>query len=159
VLTVPAILPARDRLLCWPAVGSVRTINTGQVNYAASCPGTGYSVTLAELNSGAICAGGKGIIDPVLSTGKKSGYTFVYAAVLGADGLNDTYTDIATPAGAGHHGPTSVFLGPDGCDSLRPSRCRCDRRQLAVAVSWTTLRKIVCEPPHNLLLGHLQRKQ
>jgi type IV pilus assembly protein PilA len=55
------------------AVSSVRAINAGEVSYAASCPLVGFSATLAELNSGIVCVSGKGIIDPVLSLGAKSG--------------------------------------------------------------------------------------
>jgi hypothetical protein len=57
-----------------------------------------------ELNTGALCKGGTGIIDPVLAAGSKSGYTFTYAATAGGDGLNDTYTSAATPATVGTTG-------------------------------------------------------
>jgi len=113
-IAIPNLIKSKMAANEASAVGSVRTINTGEVNYAASCPGTGYSVTLIELNTGGICAGGKGIIDPVLASAKKSGYTFVYAPVLGADGLNDTYTDIATPAVLGTTGQRQFFSDQTG---------------------------------------------
>jgi type IV pilus assembly protein PilA len=96
------------------AVGSVRTINTGEVNYAASCPATGFSASLAELNTGTACAGGKGIIDPILSVGKKSGYVFAYAAVAGGDGLNDTYTQTGIPATVGTTGQRGFYSDQTG---------------------------------------------
>jgi type IV pilus assembly protein PilA len=96
------------------AVGSVRTVNTGEVNYAASCPAVGYSASLAELNSGAACAGGKGIIDPVLGGGAKAGYTFGYATVAGADGLNDTYTVTGVPATIGTTGQRGFYSDQTG---------------------------------------------
>src|SRR5262245_7085654 len=75
-IAIPNLLKSKMAANESSAVGSVRTINTGEVNYAAACPAVGYSASLAELNSGAACAGGTGIIDNVLSTGKKAGYTF-----------------------------------------------------------------------------------
>jgi type IV pilus assembly protein PilA len=103
-IAIPNLIKSKMAANEASAVGSTRTINTGEVNYAASCPATGYSVSLAELSSGAACAGGKGIIDPVLAAGSKSGYTFTYAATLGADGLNDTYTIASTPSTVGTTG-------------------------------------------------------
>jgi len=103
-IAIPNLIKSKMAANEASGVGSVRTVNTGEVNYAASCPATGYSVSLIELNTGALCAGGKGIIDPVLAGGAKSGYTFTYAAVLGADGLNDTYTIAGTPSTVGTTG-------------------------------------------------------
>jgi type IV pilus assembly protein PilA len=103
-IAIPNLIKSKMAANEASAVGSTRTINTGEVNYAAMCPATGYSASLAELSSGAICAGGKSIIDPVLAAGAKSGYTFKYAAVVGADGLNDTYTIASTPSTVGTTG-------------------------------------------------------
>jgi len=94
-------------------VGSVRTVNTGEVTYAASCPGIGFSATLVELNTGAVCAGGTGIIDNVLATGVKSGYTFTYAPVA-TNGLNTTYTDIAVPQTVGTTGQRGFYSDQTG---------------------------------------------
>jgi type IV pilus assembly protein PilA len=100
-IAIPNLIKSKMAANEASAVGSTRTVNTGEVNYAASCPATGYSASLAELSAGAICVGGQGIIDPVLAAGAKSGYTFTYAAVVGADGLNDTYTVSSTPSTVG----------------------------------------------------------
>src|SRR5271157_834378 len=81
-IAIPNLLKSKMAANEASAVGSLRTINTGEVTYAASCPATGFSSSLAELNAGTNCAGGAGIIDNVLSTGTKSGYTFVYTAAL-----------------------------------------------------------------------------
>ena len=103
-IAIPNLIKSKMAANESSAVGSTRTINTGEVNYAASCPATGFSSTLTELNSGAVCLGGQGIIDPVLAAGKKSGYTFTYTATAGGDGLNDTYTQHAIPATIGTSG-------------------------------------------------------
>jgi type IV pilus assembly protein PilA len=113
-IAIPNLIKSKMAANEASAVGSVRTINTGEVNYAASCPGVGFSATLAELNSGAACAGGKGIIDPVLSTGKKSGYVFAYATVQGGDNLNDTYTTTGVPATVGTTGQRGFYSDQTG---------------------------------------------
>jgi type IV pilus assembly protein PilA len=103
-IAIPNLIKSKMAANEASAVGSVRTINTGEVNYAASCPATGFSASLLELNTGAICAGGKSIIDNVLAAGAKSGYTFTYAPVKGADALYDTYTSAGTPSTVGTTG-------------------------------------------------------
>ena len=95
------------------AVSSVRTIN-GEVSYAASCPLVGFSATLAELNSGVVCISGKGIIDPVLSIGAKSGYTFAYTATAGGDALNDSYTQTTVPVALGTSGQRGFYSDQTG---------------------------------------------
>jgi prepilin-type N-terminal cleavage/methylation domain-containing protein len=103
-IAIPNLIKSRMAANEASSVGSIRTVNTGEVNYAASCPAVGFSATLVELNTGAICKGGTGIIDNVLAAGSKSGYTFTYAPVLGGDGLNDTYTSAGTPSTVGTTG-------------------------------------------------------
>jgi prepilin-type N-terminal cleavage/methylation domain-containing protein len=102
-IAIPNLIKAKMAANEASAVGSVRTINTGEVNYAASCPATGFSASLLELNTGAICAGGKSI-DNVLAAGAKSGYTFTYVPVKGGDLLYDTYTSAGTPSTVGTTG-------------------------------------------------------
>jgi len=65
------------------AVESLRTINTAEVTFASTY-GTGYS-NLATLGS-------SGLIDPILTTGKKSGYTFVVVPSDGSGSSVDPYT-------------------------------------------------------------------
>ena len=103
-IAIPNLIKSKMAANEASAVGSVRTVNTGEVNYAASCPAVGFSATLTELNTGAACAGGKGIIDAVLAAGSKSGYTFTYTPVAGGDGLNDTYSSFGTPSTVGTTG-------------------------------------------------------
>ena len=103
-IAIPNLIKSKMAANEASAVGSTRTINTGEVNYAASCPAIGFSASLVELNTGALCKGGQGIIDPVLSLGAKAGYTFTYTATAGGDGLNDSYTSSAKPATVGTTG-------------------------------------------------------
>jgi type IV pilus assembly protein PilA len=115
-IAIPNLIKSKMAANESSAVGSMRTINTGEVNYAASCPAVGYSSSLAEMNTGGTCAGGKGIIDNVLGAAApaKSGYTFQYLAVAGGDGLNDTYTVTGTPATVGTTGQRQFFSDQTG---------------------------------------------
>jgi type IV pilus assembly protein PilA len=114
-IAIPNLIKSKMAANEASAVGSIRTINTGEVNYAASCPNVGYSTALVGLGStGGGCAGGANIIDAVLAAGAKSGYTFAEAGVAGADGLNDTYTTTATPAVLGTTGQRSFFSDQTG---------------------------------------------
>ena len=115
-IAIPNLIKSKMAANEASAVGSVRTINTGEVNYAASCPAIGFSATLAELNSGALCAGGKGIIDPVLAAGTKSGYVFAYTPPAGGETppLNDTYTQTAIPSTVGTTGQRAFYSDQTG---------------------------------------------
>jgi len=113
-IAIPNLIKSKMAANEASAVGSIRTINTGEVNYSASCPAVGFSASLAELNAGTACAGGKGIIDPVLSTGKKSGYVFTYKATAGGDALNDSYTQTGVPATIGTTGHRGFYSDQTG---------------------------------------------
>jgi type IV pilus assembly protein PilA len=114
-IAIPNLLKSKMAANESSAVGSIRTVNTGQVTYAAGCPNVGYSATLVELNTGAICAGGIGIIDNVLSTGTKSGYTFTYApGAAAANGVVSTYTVNAVPLTVGTTGQRGFFSNQTG---------------------------------------------
>jgi prepilin-type N-terminal cleavage/methylation domain-containing protein len=108
-IAIPNLLKSKMAANESSAVGSIRTINTGEVTYAAGCPNIGYSATLGELNAGSACAAGANIIDNVLATGNKSGYTFAYAPVADASGLFTTYTLTAVPQTIGTTGQRGFF--------------------------------------------------
>jgi type IV pilus assembly protein PilA len=112
-IAIPNLMKSKMAANESSAVGSVRTINTGEVTYAASCPSVGFSATLVELNTGAVCAGGTGIIDNVLATGVKSGYTFAYAPLATA-GINTTYTTTAVPQSVGTTGQRGFYSDQTG---------------------------------------------
>jgi type IV pilus assembly protein PilA len=113
-IAIPNLIKSKMAANEASAVGSIRTVNTGEVNYAASCPAVGYSTALIGLSTGAGCAGGVGIIDAVLAGGAKSGYVFVEAGAAGADGLNDTYTATATPSTVGTTGQRQFYSDQTG---------------------------------------------
>jgi type IV pilus assembly protein PilA len=112
-IAIPNLLKSKMAANESSAVGSVRTINTGEVTYAAGCPAIGFSATLIELNTGALCASGTGIIDNVLSTGTKSGYTFVYTPAQSGT-LYTTYTTTAIPVTVGTTGQRAFYSDQTG---------------------------------------------
>ena len=113
-IAIPNLLKSKMAANESSAVGSIRTINTGEVTYAAGCPNVGYSSTLQELNTGATCTAGVNIIDSVLATSVKSGYTFPYAAAPDASGLINTYTINANPSVYQTTGQRSFFSDQTG---------------------------------------------
>ncbi len=82
------------------AVGSLRTINTAEITYAATY-NTGYSTSLRDLappDSGEPSASAAGLIDSVLASGTKAGYAFRYTpGPRVAEGRIDTYTLTGQP--------------------------------------------------------------
>jgi len=107
-IAIPNLLKSKMAANESSAVGSTRTINTGEVTYAASCP------TLAALNTGGACPAGLNIIDSVLATGAKSGYTFQYAGTPDATNLINTYTLTALPGVPGTTGQRGFFSDQTG---------------------------------------------
>jgi type IV pilus assembly protein PilA len=105
-IAIPNLMKSKMAANESSAVGSVRTINTAEVTYSASCPAIGFSATLNELNTGATCAGGKGTIDNVLGQDPavKSGYSGVYTVGGNVGGVNTTYTVVNTPLTVGTTG-------------------------------------------------------
>jgi len=109
-IAIPNFLKSKMAANESSAVESMRTINTGEVTYAAACPSIGYSASLAELNTGAICAVGAGIIDNVLATGTKSGYTFTYTpGAADASGVVSAFTNVAVPLNVGVTGQRGFY--------------------------------------------------
>jgi type IV pilus assembly protein PilA len=116
-IAIPNLLKSKMAANESSAVGSVRTINTGEVTYAAGCPNVGYSATLVELNTGGICPAGLNIIDNVLggAAGVKSGYKFTYTpGAVDASGLVNLYQIVAVPAVIGTTGQRGFFSDQTG---------------------------------------------
>ena len=75
-IAIPNLLASRRAANEGSAQSSLRTIHSSQATYQATAGSGVFSTDLATLNTA-------GLIDPVLSGGTKSGYTF---AVVGAGG-------------------------------------------------------------------------
>ena len=104
-IAVPGLLRARMAGNEASAIGSLRAINSSNINYMTNClGGNGYATSLANL--GAVpTAGGQPFISPdlgVAGTIIKSGYDMVYAAV-------GTAVTVAGPCVTGHTGAPRYF--------------------------------------------------
>jgi type IV pilus assembly protein PilA len=115
-IAIPSLVRSKMATNEASAGESVRTIVTGETTYSTACPDTGYSATLQELNTGALCAGGKNIIDEVLGASDpsvKSGYKFTYTA-SSSNGLNTTFTIVGQPTALGITGNRGFFSDQTG---------------------------------------------
>jgi prepilin-type N-terminal cleavage/methylation domain-containing protein len=100
-IAIPNLLRARIAANESSAVAGVRTLNTAQISYYSAYPTIGYAATLANLggtcSTTAPTSTGACLIDNALSTGTKSGYTFVLANVSGTPATS--YAFEAAPVG------------------------------------------------------------
>jgi type IV pilus assembly protein PilA len=115
-IAIPNLLKARISANESSAVGTVRTISTGTVQYAAQCPNLGFPAAVANMGPGPGDCTGAGIIDAVIVGGSKSGYNFAYApGAPNAAGVITTYTYNADPIPPrGITGQRSFFLDQSG---------------------------------------------
>lgn len=93
-IAVPGLLRARTSSNEASAIGSLRTVNSGQASYSSSCGKGGYATSLPDLYKPPT-TGGTGFISPDLNASPsiKSGYTFDLAKAPGA-------IDVATASSA-----------------------------------------------------------
>ena len=122
-IAIPNLLRSKMAANESSAVGSVRTINTAEVTYASNYPDTGYAAAVANLGGGAgVCIAGfvatiatSCLIDPILSSGNKSGYTFTAAgAIVGGGPIRNTFIATAVPQGIGTTGQRGFFSNESG---------------------------------------------
>ena len=110
-IAIPNLLKSKMAANEASAVESLRTIDTGETTYAATCPDVGFSATLVEMNTGALCASGKNILDNILGgadPSSKGGYVFTYTVVL-IGGLNNAYTVTGLPSTVGVTGQRGFY--------------------------------------------------
>ena len=98
-------------------VGSLRTINTAEITYASTY-NAGYSSTLAQLQPPAAGAQptstAAGLIDSVLASGAKSGYSFSYSPGPVVNNRIDTYNLNGNPITVGTTGTNYYFTDQSG---------------------------------------------
>jgi prepilin-type N-terminal cleavage/methylation domain-containing protein len=115
-IAIPNLLKSKMAANESSAVGSLRTINTGLVTYAAQCPNLGYAAALTNLGPGAGDCTAAGILDNVLGVAApvKSGYNFTYTPGAAVSGVVNTYTINANPLNAGTTGQRRFFTDQSG---------------------------------------------
>ena len=123
-IAIPNLIKSKMAANQSGAAGTIRTINSGEATYTSVCNQVGYSATLAELNSGAICTAGANIIDAVLAAGNKSGYAFAEVGVA-VGGFNTTFTDSATPLTLGSTGQNMYCSNQVGVIYYDPAGAAC----------------------------------
>ncbi len=113
-IAIPNLLKARISANESSAVGSVRTLTTANVQYAAQCPLNGFPAGLVAIGPGVGDCTAAGIIDAVLVTGTKSGYTMTDVGGTPVNGINTTYLITATPLTVGTTGQRMFCSIQDG---------------------------------------------
>ena len=121
-IAIPNLLRAKMAANEASAVGSLRTINTSAVEYSTTYS-IGYPKNLTNLGPTATATSTSAdLIDSVLSSGTKSGYTFTYTGgTADASGSVDTYTLTATPVVVGTTGQRMFFTDQSGVIRADPS--------------------------------------
>jgi prepilin-type N-terminal cleavage/methylation domain-containing protein len=115
-IALPNLMRSRMSANEASATQSVRTVTSGEVAYSSACPDIGYSASLQELNTGALCASGKNIIDDVLGASDpsyKGGYQFTYS-VTGSNGINTVFTVVSLPIAPGVSGNRGFLSDQSG---------------------------------------------
>jgi len=116
-IAIPNLLRSRIAANQASAVGSMRTINTAAITYASTY-NAGYPTTLQAMQPPAgtanPTASAAGLVDSVLASGSKSGYTFSYSPGTAVGGRIDTYNLNAAPTTPGTTGTNFYFTDQSG---------------------------------------------
>lgn len=125
-IAIPNLLRARVAANQASAVGSIRTINTSAVTYSSTYQDSGFPATLAAMGGADPCTASSTnacLLDEVLSSGTKSGYTFVWTS----DGNTPSvgYTITATPISVGSSGQSMYCSDQSGDIFYDPSGAGC----------------------------------
>jgi type IV pilus assembly protein PilA len=113
-IAIPSLLRAKTVANEASAVGSLRTLNTACITYSSTF-GLGYPAALSNLAPSAVAdQNAADLIDGVLASGVKSGYTFTYTAAAAAGGVVSTYTVNADPTVRDQTGTRSFFTDQSG---------------------------------------------
>jgi type IV pilus assembly protein PilA len=112
-IAIPNLLRAKMSANQASAVGSLRTLNTACIAFSTSYGSFPAALTnLGPVGSGTASSTSADLIDGVLSSGTKSGYTFAYAA--GGSAPYYSYTITATPNIVGKSGQLMYFTDSSG---------------------------------------------
>ena len=126
-IAIPSLLRGRIAANEASAVSSMRALSTAQMAYSTSYPEVGYSSSLSNLGSTPGCSpvdtatsSHACLIDEVLQSGKKSGYSFALANATGSP-IN-AYTLNADPITQGVSGRRHFFSDATGVIRVNESQ-------------------------------------
>ncbi len=119
-IAIPNLLRSRIAANQASAVGSLRTLNTGEITYASTY-NVGYTSQLSYLGpptTGNPTSTAAGLVDSILAgaanASAKSGYAFNYTPTSLTAGRMDIYTLTASPLTAGTTGTNYYFTDQSG---------------------------------------------
>lgn len=113
-IAIPNLLRSKMAANEASAVGSLRTLNTACISYSSTY-GIGFPNALTNLAPAAAATStAADLIDNVLATGLKSGYTFTYTPGAAQNGVIPTYTTNANPQKQDQTGTRYFFSDQSG---------------------------------------------
>jgi len=120
-IAIPSYIRAKISANEASAVNSVHAVSTAEIGYSSAYPDIGFSVALSDLGDGGTepCPGTQNascFLDPALSSGLKSGYSFTYTQDATST-PSVGYTLNADPQSRGLTGQQSYFI--DQTDVIR----------------------------------------
>lgn len=117
-IAIPNLVRARISANEASAANSIRKISTAEVAYTAAFPTVGFAPSLAELGGPSTnCTPSQTtacILDSVLTSGNKSGYTFVAAGFTQGNPTNVAFVTGSAPASFGVSGIRNFCMISDG---------------------------------------------
>lgn len=121
-IAIPNLLHAKMAANEASAVKSMQTINTAMISYQSAYPTVGYAATLANLGGVSPCTPSQTtacLIDSVLSSGVKAGYTFSATGSGGPPAVQ--YYATAIPQAVNQTGIRSFCSFEDAVVRVQPS--------------------------------------
>ncbi len=122
-IAIPNLLRSRMAANEASAVGSMRTLNTMEIQYSTNYNSIGFSADVASLGDGGAqpcspapanaCLIDSALANATTAATPKSGYWFAYTAT-NAGGTNTAYTIVGEPANRGTTGQSGFFTDESG---------------------------------------------
>lgn len=126
-IAIPSYLRSRLQANEASAIASVRMINTTAVTYASTYADVGFPANLSNMGGASPCAASSTtacLLDDVLASGTKNGYSFVWTG----DGAKPSfsYAITATPVAVGSSGQRMFCSDTAGVIRYDPSGSGCN---------------------------------
>lgn len=115
-IAIPNLMRARISANEAATIANLRNVTTGNVVYSTTY-NIGYAAQLVYLGgtSGAATTTNSQLLDPILTSGSRSGYTYTYVAgPVNAVGIIDSYIVNADPTTPGSTGTRYFFMDESG---------------------------------------------